>query len=71
MKQEATGDKTTPAVDFYGEYDDNGVDVSLLRYVLSLSPLQRLKVMEKSARDTRILHEYGRKHREPKPPQNR
>ncbi len=71
MKQEATGDKTTPAVDFYGEYDDNGVDVSLLRYVLSLSPLQRLKVMEKSARDTRILHECGRKHREANPPQDR
>ena len=71
MKQKATVDKPTPAVDFYGAYDDNGVDVSLLRYMLSLSPLQRLTVMEKSARDTRILHEYGRRHREAKPPQNR
>ncbi len=71
MKQKAAGDEGTPAVDSYGEYDASGVDVSLLRYLLSLSPLQRLKVMEKSARDTRILHECGRKHREAKPPQDR
>ena len=48
--------------DYYGEYDENGVDLSLLRYMLSLSPLERLKVMEQHARDTETLHEYGRKH---------
>lgn len=71
MKQKATEGKTTPSAEFYGEYDENGVDLSLLRYMLSLSPLQRLEVMEKCARDTRILYECGRKHREAKPPQDR
>ncbi len=71
MKQKLTGGETSPAADFYGEYDESGVDLSLLRYMLSLSPLQRLMVMEKCARDTRILHECGRKHREANPPQDR
>ncbi len=48
----------------YGEYDENGVDVSLLRYMLQLTPLERLTVMERHARDTQLLYEYGRKHRE-------
>src|SRR5262245_17439509 len=53
-----------PGADYYGEYDENGVDLSLLRYTLSLSPLERLQRMEKHARDTLILMEYGRRHRE-------
>ena len=71
MKQKATGGETSPAADFCGEYDESGVDLSLLRYMLSLSPLQRLLVVEKCARDTRILYECGRKHREANPPQDR
>jgi hypothetical protein len=59
---------TTPAAtsetQFYGEYDENGVDLSLLRWMLGLSPLERLLVMERAARDTQILNEYGRRHRE-------
>ena len=31
---------------FYGEYDENGVDLSLVRYSLSLTPTQRLKAVE-------------------------
>jgi hypothetical protein len=67
MSQKASG----PRLDVYGEYDENGVDVSLLRYMLSLSPLQRLEVMEKCARDTRVLYEWSRKHREAESPQDR
>lgn len=55
----------------YGEYDASGVDVSLLRYLLSLSPLERLTLMEQHARDTLILFEYGRRHREAKAAANR
>ena len=53
-----------PRADDYGEQDQNGVDVSLIRYMLSLSPLERLRVMERHARDTLALMEYGRRARE-------
>jgi hypothetical protein len=49
---------------YYGEYDENGVDVSLLRWLLSLTPLERLQLMERHARDTRLLNEYGRRGRQ-------
>ena len=58
------GPVTTTAGPFYGEYDENGVDLSLLRWMLRLSPLERLQVMERAARDTQILNEYGRRNRE-------
>jgi hypothetical protein len=51
----------------FGEYDENGVDLSLLRYLLSLSPLERLQVMERHARDTQVLNDYGRQYRETSP----
>lgn len=56
---------------FSPEQDDRGVDLSLLRYMLGLSPLERLVLMEKHARDTEALHELGRKHRETKASPNR
>jgi hypothetical protein len=55
---------SSAAAGSYGEYDENGVDLSLLRYLLQLSPLERLRRMEQHARDTLILYEYGRRHRE-------
>jgi hypothetical protein len=54
---------------YYGEYDEAGVDLSLLRYMLRLSPLERLVLMEQHARDTRLLYEYGQRHREAQAPQ--
>jgi hypothetical protein len=48
----------------YPEQDENGVDLSLLRYMLALSPLERLRLMERKARETLTLNEYGRRHRE-------
>jgi hypothetical protein len=53
-----------PPVITYGEHDENGVDLSLLRWLLSKSPLERLQIMERAARDTKKLNEYGRKLRE-------
>lgn len=46
-----------------GQYADVWIGVkedSMLR----LSPIERLRVMERHARDRRMLHEYGRRHRE-------
>lgn len=50
----------------YGEYDSTGVDLSLLRWFLQLTPRQRLEQMERHARDTLLLYEYGRRHRQAK-----
>lgn len=56
---------------FYGEYDERGVDLSLLRYMLRLSSLERLKLMERHARDVQILYEYGQRHRKAQAAPNR
>ena len=48
----------------FPEHDEAGVDLSLLRSILRLTPLERLKRMEQAARDARALNEYGRRHRE-------
>ncbi len=50
----------------YGDYDANGVDRSLLRYMLRLTPLERLEVMERHAREMVALHELGKRNREAK-----
>jgi hypothetical protein len=55
-----------PLGPYFGEYDESGVDLSLLRWFLQLDPIQRLLLMERHARDTQLLNEYGRKHREAK-----
>ena len=34
-----------PGADDYGEQDSSGVDVSLIPYMLSQSPLERLRLM--------------------------
>jgi hypothetical protein len=61
----------TAAAVSYGEYDEAGVDLSLLRYMLGLSPLERLIRMEQHARDTLTLYEYGQRHREAKTSRDR
>jgi hypothetical protein len=48
----------------FPEHDEAGVDLSLLRSILRLTPVERLKRMEEAARDTKALNEYGRRHRE-------
>lgn len=49
----------------------SGVDTSLIRYLLSLSPLERLTLMERAAKEQALLFEYGRRHREANTPTTR
>jgi hypothetical protein len=55
---------------YFGEYDENGVDLSLLRYMLSLTPRERILRMQRFASETLQLMEHGRRHREAKVPAN-
>jgi hypothetical protein len=61
-----TNDTKTEKPSAYGDYNEAGVDLSLLRWVLSLTPRERLELMERHARDTLRLLEHGRRHREAK-----
>lgn len=61
LAREAASD--TPPVG----YDERGVDLTLLRARLQLTPLERLQHMERHARDVRILMAYGKRHRETPP----
>jgi hypothetical protein len=49
---------------WYGEQDENGVDLSLIRAALKLSPKERLRRGDKARRDALRLMEYGRRQRE-------
>ena len=51
----------------YGEQDENGVDLSLIRENLKLTPTERLRKADRAWRDTLRLMEYARRNRE-KPP---
>jgi hypothetical protein len=57
---------TATCVPPFGDYDNSGVDLSLLRMMLGLSPTERLRLMEKHAQDTLRLLDYGREHRKAK-----
>ena len=48
----------------YGEQDENGVDLSLIRESLKLTPLERLRKADRAWRDAVRLMEYGRRNRE-------
>ena len=41
----------------YGERDQNGVDVGLIRHCLSMTPLERIRHAEDAARSMERLHE--------------
>jgi hypothetical protein len=49
---------------WYGEQDENGTDLSLIRYNLSLSPEERLLQGDRACDSTLRLMEYGRRQRE-------
>lgn len=49
---------------WYGEQDENGVDLSLIREALKLTPTQRIRRSDKARRDLLRLNEYGRRHRQ-------
>lgn len=48
----------------YGEQDENGIDLSLIRENLRLSPLERIRRGDHARQSALILLEYGRRHRE-------
>jgi hypothetical protein len=51
----------------YGEQDENGVDLTLIRYLLSLTPRERVEIMNKASRDAYEIYEIGRRNRETRP----
>ena len=53
-----------PLGPFGGEYSESGVDISLIRHMLSMTPLERVIQMEQRARETLQLMEHVRKSRE-------
>jgi hypothetical protein len=57
---ESTATIQTP----YGEQDENGTDLSLIRYMLQLTPAERLIRIDEARRGALQLMEYGRRHRE-------
>ena len=50
--------------DYYGEQDPNGIDLSLIRENLKLTPLERIRKADAHRREALRLMEYGRRHRE-------
>jgi hypothetical protein len=45
----------------YGEQDENGVDLSLIRANLALSPVQRLREGDRRRRSSLSMQEYHRR----------
>jgi hypothetical protein len=54
----------TPPWFAYGDQDENGVDLSLIRENLKLTPLERARRGDWHRRGALQLMEYGRRHRE-------
>ena len=48
----------------YGEQDENGIDLSLIRENLELTPLERIRRGDAGRRQALFLLECGRRHRE-------
>ena len=55
---------TSTSEKWYGEQDDNGVDLSLIRELLKLSPLERVRRGDKAKKDALRLREHGRRERQ-------
>ena len=55
---------TGPSPTYYGEQDENGVDLSLIRENLRRSPTERVRRGDQARRDTLRLLDYGRRNRE-------
>jgi hypothetical protein len=55
----------------YGEQDENGVDLTLIRYMLSLTPRERVEKLNRASRDSYELFEIGRRHRETRSTESR
>ena len=44
-------------------YDENGVDVSLIRWMLALTPAERLEVAQQAAASLTAMRDYSRRPR--------
>ncbi len=49
---------------YYGEQDENGIDLSLIRENLKLTPVERIRRADTAEQEALRLLEYGRQHRE-------
>jgi hypothetical protein len=49
---------------WHGEQDANGVDLSLIRQMLRLSPAERVRKIERHAREVQRLMAYGKQLRQ-------
>jgi hypothetical protein len=49
---------------YYGEQDENGIDISLIRENLRLSPLERIRRGNRAREQALRLLEYGRLNRQ-------
>ena len=56
---------------WYGEQDENGVDLSLIRANLKLTPEERLVRADQAQRDALELLEYARRHAQEQTAANR
>ena len=56
---------------YYGEYSESGVDIGLIKYMLSLPPLERVQMLERRAREYSWIRENVRPCRKARPSQAR
>lgn len=63
MSEELTGMKRFFGPGYYGEQDENGIDLSLIRENLKLTALERIRKGDAARRQALLLLEYGRRHR--------
>lgn len=61
---EQNPDALPPGALDYGEQDENGIDLSLIRSNLKLTPWERVCRGDDARRQALMLQEYGRRHRE-------
>ncbi len=60
-EQEPRSDFGAPT--WYGDQDENGVDLSLIRELLKLTPIERLRRMDKATSDAIRLRQHGKESR--------
>lgn len=64
MAEDSTEPKRYFGPDYYGEQDENGIDLSLIRANLKLTPLERIRRGDAARRQALMLLDHGRRHRE-------
>jgi len=57
MDPEVSASERAPVPDDSGEYSESGVDLGLIRWMLSLTPLERLQFLEERINDILEIRE--------------